>query len=74
MTDPERELSEYLDAGYETGDLVQGSYLDGCFERGRRYSESPAIACNRQPILNVGDLDRDDVHAFLCAYETCFHP
>jgi hypothetical protein len=75
MTDPERELSDYLDAGYETGDLVKGSYLDGCLKRGRDYSETPGVVRNnRQPILNVGKLDSDDVHAFLCAYETCFHP
>ncbi len=68
-----RELSDYLDAGLANGDLVHGSDLEECFEHGRSYSEVLQTARHRQPILNVDDLDSDDVHAFLCAYETCFH-
>jgi hypothetical protein len=68
-----RDLLDYLDAGLSSGDLVEGSLLEKCLEHGRSYSEALEIACQRQPIFNVNNLDSDDVHAFLCAYETCFH-
>jgi hypothetical protein len=68
-----RDLADYLDAGLGNGDLVHGSDLEECFEHGQRYSEPLETACHKQPILNIDNLDSDDVHAFLCAYETCFH-
>jgi hypothetical protein len=74
-TDPAAaELVNYLDTRIKNGDLVDGKYLEECFEHGKNFLEDPKIASQRQPILNLSDLDSDDVHAFLCAYETCFHP
>jgi hypothetical protein len=67
-----RDLCDYLETGVRSGDLVHGYNLEECFERGRNYSEAMQMRCPK-PELDVDNLDCDNVHAFLCAYETCFH-
>ncbi len=69
-----KELSHYVSAGLESGDLVHGYALENCLEHGEPYRVSRDDARDIPPTLDVDKLERDDVHAFLFAYETCFHP
>jgi hypothetical protein len=76
LTEPAaRELNEFLDEGiYSHGSLVSAHDLEQCLEHGRSYYEDFAQAASRRPVLDMNDLDSDDIHAFLCAYATCFPP
>lgn len=75
MTDPAaRELNDFLENGFKTGDFISGSRLEQCLEYGGAYCEELTLTTGRRPVLNMSDLDRDHMHAFLCAYATCFHP
>ncbi|HET9714366.1 MAG TPA: hypothetical protein VFP64_20930, partial [Pyrinomonadaceae bacterium] len=73
MTDPAaRELSDFLENGIQTGELVSGSRLEQCLEHGQAYFEDLTVTTGRCPMLDMSDLDSDHMHAFLCAYATCF--
>ena len=73
MTDPAaRELNDFLENGLQTGELVSGSRLEQCLEHGQAYFEDLTVTTGRCPVLDMSDLDRDHMHAFLCAYATCF--
>ena len=68
-------LDEFLHEGlYSQGSLVSTHDLEQCLEHGRSYYEDFAQAASRRPVLDTNDLDSDDMHAFLCAYVTCFPP
>jgi hypothetical protein len=69
-----KELDEFLDRGLEQGSLVSSRYLEQCLEHGRGYYEDFAQSASRSPVLDMNDLNSDDMHAFLCAYDSCFHP
>jgi hypothetical protein len=70
-----RELSEFLKNGLEiSGNLVDSRDLEQCLEYGRDYYEDVSRSASRLPVLDTSDLDSDDMHAFLCAYTTCFRP
>jgi hypothetical protein len=67
-------LREFLEDGEKSGDIVAAHYLEQRLEHGRDYYEDFARSARRHPVLDMGDLNSDDMHAFLCAYATCFRP
>lgn len=67
-----RQLADLLDAAVTAGQLVFGDELEACLERGRAFVTDPRTAASLVPILDVSNLDADDVHAYLCAFDTAF--
>ncbi len=65
-------LKDFLGNGEEGGNIVAAGYLEQRLEHGRDYYEDPTRSATRRPVLDMNDLDSDDMHAFLCAYATCF--
>jgi hypothetical protein len=68
-----RNLYQFLDQGRDSGDLVHGERLEALLRHTPNYFEDPVAAAYRRPQLDLERLDRDLVHAFLCAYAACFH-
>ncbi len=68
-----RQLADLLDAGKVAGELVFGDELEACLEHGRAFLTDPRTAASLVPVLDLSNLDADDVHAFLCAFDTAFH-
>jgi hypothetical protein len=67
-------LTEFLKNGQERGEIVAAYYLEQRLEHSRDYYEDPTRSATRSPVLNMNNLDSDHMHAFLCAYATCFRP
>jgi len=65
-------FGEFLRNGEKGGNIVAAGYLEQLLEHGRDYYEDPTRSATRRPVLDMNDLDSDDMHAFLCAYATCF--
>jgi hypothetical protein len=70
---PAKDLSDLLERSFDGGDLVNGTYLEQVFEYGNPFLVDTTVALTLQPELNLDDLDRDHIHAFLCAYAAAFH-
>lgn len=66
-------LYQFLDQARDSGDLVHGERLEALLRHAPAYFEDPVAAAHRRPQLDLGRLDQDLVHAFLCAYAACFH-
>jgi len=66
------ELSDFLQNGIKAGNLVSGSQLEQCLDHGIDYNEDHTRTTERRPIIDMSNLDSDHMHAFLCAYATCF--
>jgi len=67
------QLETFLGDSLESGDLVHGERLEALLGHAQTYLEPVEVAANRLPNLDMEHLDRDLVHAFLCAYAACFH-
>jgi hypothetical protein len=67
-------LTKFLENGQASGNIVAAHFLEQRLEHGRDYYEDPTRTATRSPVLNMNDLDSDLMHAFLCAYATCFRP
>jgi hypothetical protein len=67
-----RQLADLLDAARAAGELVFGDELEACLERGRAFVTDSRTAASLIPILDASNLDADDVHAYLCAFDTAF--
>lgn len=66
-------LGRFLREASGSGRLTKGDELELLLEHAEDYREDLARTLRRRPVLDEADLDSDDMHAFLCAFETCFH-
>ena len=66
------EVSDFLKNEQHRGSIVSAELLEECLERARNYYEDVTQSASRRPTLDMDNLDKDDMHAFLCAYATCF--
>ena len=67
-------LEAFVQDSSASGDLASGERLEALARHGEAFLEPPGVSAARQPHLDLTHLDRDLVHAFLCAYAACFHP
>jgi hypothetical protein len=69
----EYSLMDLMKKKTNSGDIVKGDYIEEFMKFAKHYLKDPGGIENRFPIFDSNDLDSDDMHAFLCAYDTAFH-
>ena len=71
LNPPAEELASALHDASIAGQLVSAGRLETLVEHAQPYHEALERTRTRKPETNVDDLDSDDMHAFLCAYQEC---
>jgi hypothetical protein len=66
------EYDRLWNAAMTDGRLVYGVAFEALLEASQDYLEDITLTILRRPVVDTAALDRDHMHAFLCAYDSCF--